>query len=138
MLDVDHLKEPPETVYAQKIAGKIDLLGIVGSSQDNQLSGFACGRFPQSQLENACRKSTLAGGNLMLEKREACKDWAKKFIYRAVRLFSVPEGLKYSIQVHGQFRAEKRFTSLKTPKMDYDAAAQEIVENNNQLIQRQV
>ena len=96
MLDVDHLKESPETVYAQKIAGKIDLLGIVAVHKTISCQGLRVVAFLNPNLKTLAENQRWLAKNLMLENDEACKDWARSsfivpfdyFLYLKAEIFN--------------------------------------------------
>lgn len=129
MLDVDHLKEPPETVYAQKIAGKIDLLGIVAVHKTISCQGLRVVAFLNPNLKTLAENQRWLARNLMLENDEACKDWARSsfivpfdyFMYLKAEIFN--PGFTASFVLKNESPAE-------SPKIDYDAAAHEIVDGN--------
>ena len=129
MLDVDHLKESPETVYAQKIAGKIDLLGIVAVHKTISCQGLRVVAVLNPNLKTLAENQRWLAKNLMLENDEACKDWARSsfivpfdyFLYLKAEIFNPGFTAGFVL---------KNDTPAESAKLDYDAAAKEIVENN--------
>lgn len=77
MLDVDHLKETPEEVFATKIAGKIDALNIVLVHKTISCHGLRVVALCNPRFKTLVDNQRWLAGELNLEMDEACKDWAR-------------------------------------------------------------
>lgn len=77
MLDIDHMTEIPEQVYATKIAGRIEELGIVLVHKTISCSGLRIIAFCRPEFETIAENQRWLSNELMLEHDEACKDFAR-------------------------------------------------------------
>lgn len=77
MLDIDHLKESPEEVFATKIAGKIDTHGIVAVHKTISCHGLRIVAYCHPRYKTLVEQQRWLANELMLDMDEACKDWAR-------------------------------------------------------------
>lgn len=77
MLDVDHLQEAPETVYATKVAGKLTECGIVAVHKTISCQGLRVVAFCRPEFKTLAENQRWLANELMLDFDSACKDWAR-------------------------------------------------------------
>lgn len=95
MLDVDHLKELPEKVYAQKIAGRLKELQIVLVHKTISCEGIRIVAKCRKGFNTIVDNQRWLANELGLEMDEACKDWARSsflvpynyFLYHDATIF---------------------------------------------------